>query len=200
MFTIKHYGDIKQLHGYDLEPVDVIIGGSPCQDISVAGPRTGIDGDRSSLFFEQIRIVKEMRENDIRNGKSERDARPKFMVWENVPAILSHNKGRDFQKVLTEIIKIIEPEAPDVPLPKGEKWAKAGCLYDEMGRFSLAWRVHDAQYWGVPQRRVRIGLIIDFGGLCAPEILYESEGMQRDLGSEREKKQATAPNTETGIN
>ena len=114
---MKHYGDITKLHGYDLPPVDCITGGSPCQDLSVAGKRDGLRGERSGLFLEQIRIVKEMRERDIANGRSNFNARPRFMVWENVPGAFSSNQGADFQTVLTEIVKIVEPNAPNVPMP-----------------------------------------------------------------------------------
>lgn len=149
---MKHYGDITKLSGYDLPVVDVITGGSPCQDLSVAGGRAGLEGERSGLFFEQLRIVKEMREHDRETGRPDHLARPRYMVWENVEGALSSGKpkGADFQIVLAEIIKIAEPEAPDVPLPDGGKWPYSGCLYDELGRWSVAWRLHDAQFWGVP--------------------------------------------------
>ena len=187
---MKHYGDITELRGCDLPVVDVITGGSPCQNLSVAGNREGLDGSESRLFLEQIRIVKEMREHDGRNGRPVEFIRPKWMVWENVPGAFSSNGGRDFQTVLTEIARIAEPQCPDVPLPdKG--WSKAGCIYDEMGRWSIAWRVHDGQYWGTtlyddkgnviqrgtPQRRKRIALVADFGGLGAPEVLFERKGL-----------------------
>ncbi len=131
---MKHYGDISKLSGRDLPIVDCIIGGSPCQDLSVAGPRAGLDGARSGLFMEQVRIVKEMRERDrLENGRSGYLRRPRFMVWENVPGSFSSNGRRDFQKVLTEIVRIAEPDAPDVPLPDKGRWPKAGCLYSDMG-------------------------------------------------------------------
>ena len=175
-----HLGDITQIHGGEIPVVDIITGGSPCQDLSVAGKRAGLDGERSGLFMEQIRIVKEMRERDRRTGRAGWLIRPRFMVWENVPGAFSSNKGADFQAVLTEIVKIVEPDAPDVPLPDKGKWPKAGCLYSDVGNWSVAWRVHDAQFWGVPQRRKRIALVADFGGLTAPEILFERKGMSRD--------------------
>ena len=130
---MKHFGDITKLSGYDLPIVDVITGGSPCQDLSIAGKRAGLDGERSGLFMEQIRIVKEMREHDRSTGRSDEFVRPRFMVWENVPGAFSSNGGKDFQSVLTEIIRIAEPDAPDVPMPDKGKWPKSGCLYDEMG-------------------------------------------------------------------
>lgn len=130
---MKHYGDITKLSGYDLPAVDVITGGSPCQDLSVAGKRAGLDGERSGLFMEQIRIVKEMRERDKSDGRTNEHIRPRYMVWENVPGAFSSNKGKDFQAVLTEIVRIVEPEAPDVPMPDKGKWDKSGCVYDQMG-------------------------------------------------------------------
>ena len=208
---MKHYGDITQIHGYDLPPVDCITGGSPCQDLSVAGKRAGLDGERSGLFMEQIRIVKEMREHDIANGRSAFNARPRFMVWENVPGAFSSNGGADFQAVLTEIAKIAEPNAPDVPMPKNGKWNKSGCIYDELGRWSIAWRVHDAQFWGAtqevdgrvlnrgtPQRRKRIALVADFGGLSAPEVLFERKGLSRNSEPSRQEGQGSSRGAETG--
>ena len=193
---MKHYGDIMKLSGYELPVVDVITGGSPCQDLSVAGKRAGLDGERSGLFMEQIRIVKEMRERDRNSGRSGWMVRPRYMVWENVPGAFSSNQGKDFQAVLTEIVRIAEPEAPDVPLPdKG--WTKAGCLYSDVGEWSVAWRVHDAQFWGVPQRRKRIALVADFGGLSAPEILFEREGLSGNLESSGTEGEGTAGGTET---
>lgn len=188
---MKHYGDICELSGYELPIVDVITGGSPCQDLSVAGNRKGLDGERSGLFMEQIRIVKEMRKHDREMGRPDEFIRPRFMVWENVPGALSSNKGRDFQTVLTEIVRIAEPEAPDVPMPDGGgRWSKSGCLYDDLGKWSIAWRVHDGQFFGcsqevdgrvldigTPQRRKRIALVADFNGLCAPEVLFERKGL-----------------------
>ena len=193
-----HLGDITQLHGDQIPVVDIITGGSPCQDLSVAGLRAGLSGERSGLFMEQIRIVKEMRERDRRTGRSAWAVRPRFMVWENVPGAFSSNKGRDFQAVLSEIVKICEPDAPDVPLPEGGRWSKAGCLYSEMGDWSIAWRVHDAQFWGVPQRRKRIALVADFGGLAAPEILFERKGLSRDLEPGGAERQGAAAEAESG--
>ena len=159
------------------------------QDLSVAGLRKGLAGERSGLFMEQIRIVKEMRERDRRDGRPDHLCRPRYMVWENVPGAFSSNGGKDFQAVLTEIVKIAEPESPDVPLPDKGKWSKSGCLYDKLGGWSVAWRVHDAQFWGVPQRRKRIALVADFGGLSAPEICFERKGLSGDFeqgGTQRE--------------
>ena len=170
-----HLGDITKIRGDEIPPVDCITGGSPCQDLSVAGKRAGLEGERSGLFMEQIRIVKEMRERDRRAGRTAWAVRPRFMVWENVPGAFSSNGGKDFQAVLTEIVKIVEPDAPPVPLPDKGKWPKAGCLYDEMGRWSIAYRLHDAQYWGVPQRRKRLCVLADFNGLTAAELLFDPQ-------------------------
>lgn len=189
---MKHYGDITKLSGYDLPIVDVITGGSPCQDLSVAGKRAGLDGERSGLFMEQIRIVKEMRERDKADGKPDEYVRPRYMVWENVPGAFSSNKGKDFQAVLTEIVRIAEPNAPDVPMPDKGKWSKSGCVYDEMGGWSIAWRLHDAQFWGVPQRRKRIALVADFAGLSAPEICFERKGLSGHPDKSSEERKETS--------
>lgn len=195
---MKHYGDIKGLSGYSLPAVDVITGGSPCQDLSVAGGRAGLDGERSGLFLEQIRIVKEMRERDRSTGRTDEHIRPRYMVWENVEGAFSSGKpkGADFQRVLTEIAKIVREDAPDVPLPK-DGWPKAGSImgYGTDGcPFSIAWRLHDAQFWGVPQRRKRVALVADFGGLTASEILFERKGMHGDpeQGEQTRKETPTA--------
>ena len=190
---MKHLGDITKINGAEIPIVDVVTGGSPCQDLSVAGKRAGLGGERSGLFMEQIRIVKEMREHDRRaNNRTGQFIRPRYMVWENVPGAFSSNKGKDFQAVLTEIVKIAEPNAPDVPMPEKGKWSKSGCIYDEMGGWSVAWRLHDAQFWGVPQRRKRIALVADFAGLSAPEILFERKGLSRDIEPSEEEGQGTA--------
>ena len=165
---VKHYGDVSALSGADLEPVDIITFGSPCQDLSIAGKRSGLDGSRSGLFFEAIRIVKEMREKT--NGE-----KPRFVVWENVPGAFSSNKGEDFKAVLEEIVRIKEPEAPPLPPPEKGRWPYADCCLGD--GWSVAYRVLDAQYWGVPQRRARIFLVADFAGGRAPEILFKSEGV-----------------------
>lgn len=188
-----HLGDITKLNGAELPIVDIITGGSPCQDLSVAGARKGLSGDCSKLFLEQVRIVREMREHDRKaNQRSGEFIRPRFMVWENVPGALSSNGGKDFQKVLTEIVRVVE-ECPDLPLPK--RWTKAGLLYSEMGRWSVAWRVHDAQFWGVPQRRKRIALIADFGGLTAGEILFDRASLSGNFEPRKEERQEAAART-----
>ena len=189
---MKHLGDITKLKGAEIPVVDCITGGSPCQDLSVAGKRAGLDGERSGLFMEQIRIVKQMRKKEMQNGRAAELVRPRWMVWENVPGAFSSNGGKDFQAVLTEIVRIVEPECADVPMPKDGKWSKAGCLYDELGRWSIAWRVHDAQFWGVPQRRKRIALVADFGGMCAPEVLFERKGLSRDSVQGNQEREASS--------
>ena len=197
---MKHYGDITKINGAEVPVVDIITGGSPCQDLSVAGKRAGLAGERSGLFMEQMRIVKEMREHDrVEFGRAGRFIRPRYMVWENVPGAFSSNGGKDFQAVLTEIARVAEPDAPDVPLPEKGKWGKAGCLYGAMGEWSIAWRVHDAQFWGVPQRRKRIAIVADFGGLSAPEILFERKGLSRDSEPCGAKREATAGATGEGV-
>ena len=173
---MKHMGDISKINGAEIEPVDIITFGSPCQDLSVAGKRAGLkheaNGDdettRSGLFMEAVRIIKEMRE--ATNGEY-----PTFAVWENVPGAFSSNSGEDFRTVLEELIKIVEPKAvmPAVP-PSG--WAYADSYVGN--GWSLAYRVFDAQYWGVPQRRRRIHLVVDFRGERAGEVLFEREGMR----------------------
>ena len=173
---MKHLGDITKINGSTVKPVNVIIGGSPRQDLSVAGKRAGLAGERSGLFMEQIRVIKEMRCADAERGRTGSDIRPRWMVWENVPGAFSSNKGEDFGAVLHETIKVVCPQAPPVPVPK-YGWPPVGCLTDLGGKWSLAWRVFDAQFWGVPQRRKRISLVCDFGGLTAPEILFERKGV-----------------------
>lgn len=176
---MKHYGDITAISGYDVPPVDAVIGGSPCQDLSAAGKRAGLAGERSSLFMEQIRIVKEMRDADLRRGMADQSIRPRFMVWENVPGAFSSNKGNDFRAVLEETIRIAAPDAPDVPLPPKGKWPMADCWMGD--GWAVAYRVLDAQFWGVPQRRRRIALVADFGGHAAPEILFVRESVCGDI-------------------
>ena len=165
---MQHYGDVSGISGTDLEPVDIITFGSPCQDLSIAGKRSGLDGSRSGLFFEAARIVKEMREKT--HGE-----KPRFIVWENVPGAFSSNKGEDFKAVLEEVIRIKEPEAPPLPPPEKGRWPYADCYLGD--GWSVAYRVLDARYWGVPQRRARIFLVADFAGGRAPEVLFKSEGV-----------------------
>ena len=162
---VKHLGDINSVNGAEIEPVDIITFGSPCTDLSVAGKRQGLNAERSGLFFQAIRIIKEMR--GATNGKY-----PRFAVWENVTGAFSSNGGEDFRCVLEEFCKIKDA---DLSVPKPEKWTKAGEIMGE--NFSVAYRTFDAQYWGVPQRRMRIYLVADFDGGCAQKILFESEGV-----------------------
>ena len=169
---MKHLGDINEIDGGNAPFVDVIIGGSPCQDLSVAGKRAGLKGERSGLFMEQIRIVREMREASKENGAAE--IRPRYMVWENVPGAFSSNGGEDFRAVLEETVRIVDKDAV-IPRPASGKWRNSGCIVGD--GFTVSWRVFDAQFWGVPQRRRRIALVADFGGGSAPEILFERKGM-----------------------
>ena len=165
---MKHYGDICKIHGHEVEAVDVITGGSPCQDLSLAGKRAGLAGARSGLFMEQIRIIKELR--DVSSNDNRRVVR--FMVWENVYGAFSSNDGEDFRAVLEETVRIKDPDAV-IPGPPKEGWPHAGVIVGD--GYSLAWRGHDAQWWGVPQRRKRICLLADFDGDAAARILFESE-------------------------
>lgn len=165
------------------------------QDLSIAGKRAGLAGARSGLYMEQIRIIKEMRERDRRMGRTGEFVRPRYMVWENVPGAFSSNGGKDFAAVLEEAIRIAEPEAPDIEVPE-KGWNTWGGYHDEMGgRWSVAWRVLDAQHWGVPQRRRRIALVADFGGDTAWEILFERKsvsGYPAESGAEGERPSAGA--------
>lgn len=179
---IKHYGDISYMDGSKIEPVDIITFGSPCQDLSIAGKRDGLDGKRSSLFYEAIRIVKEMR--CATDGK-----KPRYIVWENVPGAFSSNKGEDFRCVLEGICHIKDET---LSVPKIDKWKQAGTIVGD--HFSLAWRVLDAQYWGVPQRRKRIFLVADFAGGGAGEILFKSEGLSGYSKKSIRSWQGTASN------
>ncbi len=164
---MEHLGDISTVNGAEVEPVDIITFGSPCTDMSVAGKRAGLDGSQSCLFYEAVRIVEEMR--CATNGKY-----PRYIVWENVPGAFSSNKGEDFKAVL-EAVCSVKIEGVSVPGPPGGKWANAGEVVAD--GFSLAWRVFDAQYWGIPQRRKRIYLVADFAGGSAGKVLFESEGV-----------------------
>ena len=176
---MKHYGDITKLNGAEMPAVDCVTFGAPCQDLSIAGYRAGMKheerGDdvttRSGLFFEAIRIIKEMRKHEEESGRTGAEIRPRFAVYENVKGAFTSNKGKDFQAVLTEIFRIAVPEAPDVPLPDSGKWP-------------------------VPQRRERISVVADFGGLCAGQILFESESLQGNSDESRETEQGTPTRTE----
>lgn len=182
-----HLGDITKISGYTAPIVDVVVGGSPCQDLSVAGKRAGLDGERSGLFMEQLRIIKEMRERDRRNGANV-DIRPRYMVWENVPGAFSSNKAEDFRIVLEETAKVCDKDAV-IPMPNNGKWTTSGCILGD--GWSIAWRVCDAQFYGVPQRRRRIALIADFGGHSAPEILFVRKSVSRDTEQSQSQRKET---------
>lgn len=169
-----HVGDITKLSGAELPPVDIVCGGSPCQDLSVAGARAGLAGARSGLFMEQIRVVKEMRDADRLRGRTAHLVRPRFMVWENVPGAFSSADGEDFRAVLEETIRIADDRL-SIPRPASGRWESAGAVLGN--QCSLAWRVLDAQYWGVAQRRRRIFLVADFAGDSAPAILFEQDSL-----------------------
>ena len=184
---MRNYGDITKISGYEVPPVDVVIGGSPCQDLSAAGLRKGLAGRRSGLFMHQIRIVKEMRENDRMHGRTGDDVRPRLMVWENVCGAFSSNGGKDFLAVLEEIAHIADENAV-IPEPPQGKWRNAGVIMGD--GWSIAWRVHDAQFWGVPQRRRRISVVADFAGGRAPEICFVRKslsGHPEPRGEERKE-------------
>lgn len=179
---MKHLGNISKINEDKVDFVDCVIGGSPCQDLSIAGKRAGLDGERSGLFMEQIRICREMRESDKARGKTGIDVRPRFCVWENVPGALSSHSGEDFRIVLEEFCKVADPSA-HVPEPANGKWKSAGCIVGN--GYSVAWRIMDARYYGVPQRRRRISLVADFAGGCAPQILFDEQGMRWNLEASR---------------
>lgn len=189
---MKHLGDVTKVDGSQIEPVDFITFGSPCQDLSVAGKRAGLDGERSGLFMEAVRIIKEIR--GATNGRY-----PQIAMWENVPGAFSSHKGEDFRLVLEELCKVCDPTI-SIPRPTNKrgkpiKWEREGFIVAD--GFSIAWRVLDAKFWGVPQRRKRIFLVADFGGQCAGQILFECGGLSRDFTQSREKGQ-TSPSSVGG--
>ena len=206
---MKHLGSVTDIRSDQIEPVDIVTFGSPCQDLSVAGLRKGIhDGERSSLFFEAIRIIKEMRDHDRESGRTGVDVRPRFAVWENVPGAFSSNGGRDFQAVLQALCEVADPEV-HVPFPEKGKWQPAGCIVGD--GYSVAWRVYDAQYWGLtirdgntgdllrrgtPQRRKRIYLVADFASERAGEILFERESVSGNSETSGEARQGAAEDAE----
>lgn len=170
------------------------------QDLSIAGKRAGLAGARSGLFMKQVRIIKEMREADKRNGRTGDMVRPRYLVWENVVGAFSSNKGKDFAAVLEEIIKIVEPEAPSIEVPE-KGWPTWGGYHDEVGgRWSVVWRTHDAQYWGVPQRRRRISVVADFGGDTASEIQFDRKSVSGDITASGAAGEGLAEAAERGFN
>ena len=187
-----HLGDITKMSGYTIPPVDVVTFGSPCQDLSIAGKRAGMAGERSGLFSEAVRIIREMRYATF-------GAYPKYAVWENVPGAFSSNKGEDFHAVLQSLCRVIDPDAT-IPRPTdargGIKWPRAGAILAD--HYSLAWRIMDAQYWGVPQRRLRISLVLDLTGGRAGEILFEPESLRGHFAPGVTTGQATAGTVENG--
>lgn len=187
--NMKQLGDITKVDGTKISPVDIITFGSPCQDLSVAGKRVGLDGERSGLFLEAIRIIKEMRGKT--NGKY-----PRYAVWENVPGAFSSNKGEDFRTVLEEFCKVKDDTAVIPRSPEKGKWRTAGLILGD--GYSIAWRVLDAKFWGTPQRRRRIFLVADFGGGSAGEILFEQEGLHRRFAESRETWRGITADTTYG--
>ena len=188
-----HLGDITKMSGYTIPPVDVITFGSPCQDLSIAGKRAGMAGERSGLFSEAVRIIREMRYATF-------GAYPKYAIWENVPGAFSSNKGEDFHAVLQSLCRVIDPAAV-IPRPTDArggtvKWPRAGAILAD--NYSLAWRTMDAQHWGVPQRRLRISLVLDLTGGRAGEILFEPESLRGHFAPGITPGQATPRTAENG--
>lgn len=185
---MQHLGDICDIDGTQLEPVDVVTFGSPCQDLSVAGKRAGLAGERSGLFHQAVRVIKEMR-------KASHDLYPRFAVWENVPGAFSSNKGADFHSVLQNLISVVD-ETAAADLPRVQKWHKAGAVVAD--QWSIAWRVLDAQFFGLPQRRKRIFLICDFASGRAGHILFEPSCSSRNLAPGCSEKQNPPSNPRAG--
>ena len=179
---MKHLGDVCRINGAEIEPVDILCGGAPCQDLSVAGKRKGLKhegkGDdettRSGLFMEQLRIAKEMRDADRKMGRADGHLRPRYLVYENVPGLFSSNAGDDFRCVLEEIAKVVKEDTIIPRLEGGAKWTPCGIIMGD--GFSIAWTSHDARYYGVPQRRRRVCVLADFNGESAPKICFELLG------------------------
>ena len=170
---MKHLGDVTKIDGRKIQPVDVITFGSPCQDLSVAGLRKGLSGERSGLFHESMRIIREMRDETGRSdsGADDNIRFPRYAIWENVQGALSSNNGDDFRVVLEEMCRLKDKDAHVPRLEKGRKWQQCGCIVGN--GYSLAWRLHDAQYFGVPQRRRRLCVLIDLDGYTAAELVFE---------------------------
>lgn len=191
---MKHYGDVSEMNGAEVEPVHIITFGSPCQDLSVAGKRAGLEGKRSNLFYQAVRIIREMRDvtgmdtdNNVRYGR--------YAIWENVPGAFSSNGGEDFRCVLEELANV---KGEGVTIPKPKKWEHSGCIMAD--DYSIAWRVLDAQYFGVPQRRKRIFLVADFDGQRAGEILFKRESLSWDLTQSVKQGEGTSGSTEKSVN
>ena len=191
---MKHYGDITKIKGNEVPVVDCVIGGSPCQDLSVAGKRAGLDGERSGLFMEQMRIIKEMRANDMVRGRTGEFIRPRYAVWENVPGAFSSNKGEDFRAVLEEFCKV---SGGGITIPQPTKWTRNGLIMGD--GFSVAWSVHNAKDWCVPQRRERICVVADFGGQTAGKILAFGESVSGHPEPSREQGENTPRDIEDGF-
>ena len=220
MIIIHHLGDICKINGAAIEPVWCITGGSPCQDLSIAGKRKGFtdtDGEltRSGLFMEMIRVIKEMRKGDIERGRTNEHIRPRFVIWENVAGAFTSNRGEDFRCVLEEFCRIKESSI-SIPMPDNGKWSHSGAI--ACNGMSVAWRLMDAQYFGVPQRRKRISLVVDYGGSNAPDILFSgepfvgditdgrfgkvlpvSESLRGNLTQSRQEGKGVAGSAETGV-
>ncbi|MEQ2924991.1 DNA cytosine methyltransferase, partial [Ruthenibacterium lactatiformans] len=177
-----HVGDITKLRGAELPPVDIVCGGSPCQDLSIAGLRAGLAGARSGLFMEQLRVIREMRDADRARGRTALAVRPRYMLWENVPGAFSSYDGEDFRAVLEETARVAEPDV-SIPRPEAGPWKSAGHVLG--GNFSIAWAVYDAEFFGVAQRRRRIFLVADLAGHSAAEILFEREGLPGYIAAKR---------------
>lgn len=194
---MKHFGDITKIDGHKVPLVDIICGGSPCQDLSVAGKRQGLRhselGDeettRSGLFMEQIRIIKEMHDECRRTNKP---IRPRFMVWENVAGVFSLNDGETFRTVLEETARVVDKNASIPRPPDGLGWSSSGCILAD--GWSISWALHSAEHWGVPQRRARVSLVADFRGPSAPEILFERESVSGDIEPSKKAREGTPEN------
>lgn len=188
---MKHLGDITKIDGSKIDPVDIITFGSPCQDLSVAGKREGLAGERSGLFMEAVRIIKEMRnatkQLSMRGADKPVRVCPRIAIWENVPGAYSSNNGEDFRCVLEELARI---ENPEVSIPRSKKWLPNGVI--ELPKGCISWRTHDAQYWGVPQRRRRISLVVDFRDEPRPEIQFIPESLSRNLEQSKEEGEETS--------
>ena len=195
---MKHYGDITKINGALVEPVNVVIGGSPCQDLSVAGKQAGLAGERSGLFMEQLRVIKEMRRADLERGRTGKDTRPRYMVWENVPGVYSSGAapGADFREVIEAFIRIEEPYL-DVVRPASGRWEYAGAVLGV--RSCVAWATWSAEYFGVPQRRRRCFAVTDLAGYSPIQILFEQDCLPGYPAARERAGQAAASRAGAGI-